>query len=555
MQRLRLIPAAATAVLLAGSLLAGGAPASAATASPPTVTSLSPATGATAGGTTVVVHGRHFAHVTSVRFGPIVGRSVHVLSTYRLTVVAPAHAAGAVHLRVVTAAGTSPVSTGDHFLYVAAPRVSSLSPTVGTADGGARVRVRGANFSRVSAVRFGTTAGTALHVVSSSELWVTTPAHGAGTVHTRVSTAYGTSTVTAADGYTFDATPAAVRSLTAADVTASTVTLNWLKSPSPRVTSVAVLRGEGLTPPLSPDSGTLVATLPASTTTYTDTERLANTGYAYSVFAYAEAEQLYSPAASVVAQSLADPRPAAPRALTISPEPQHATGEGPCASYDGWLGSVSWDFVVGAYLVNPDSSTVGLRAQFGLRDLGADGAGPDVDVLTTADAAGWSQRTADGSGANQYVRLSAELLTDGHRYALYAVASDGTTQSASSAQCRFSYDAGHPGQVAVTSTDFPSSGFNKRAGESGTFHLAADEVVPAGASSSGIDYFAYSFGSAAELSGDGGTHLAATGTGIHRTANLTATISTWGTQYLYVVAVDRAGNSSLVYTYSFYVPG
>jgi len=104
----------------------------------------------------------------------------------------------------------------------------------------------------------------------------------------------------------------------------------------------------------------------------------------------------------------------------------------------------------------------------------------------------------------------------------------------------------------VTFTTGPET---KHAGESGTFNFSAADVVPSSGVYSGIDHFAYSFGSAADLAGDGGTHVTPTLAGPDATATITATPTTWGSAHLYVVAVDKAGNRTPVTTYDFYVAG
>jgi hypothetical protein len=86
---------------------------------PPTVTAVLPAGGTTAGGTRVTIVGTNFAEPTTVRFGSIdvTGKEISVVSRGKLVVLAPAHAAGTVDVRVVTTHGLSPIATGDRFTY------------------------------------------------------------------------------------------------------------------------------------------------------------------------------------------------------------------------------------------------------------------------------------------------------------------------------------------------------------------------------------------------------------------------------------------------------
>src|SRR5207253_9019154 len=74
---------------------------------PPTLTKLAPTSGPLAGGTVVTVNGTGFVAVSSVTFGGVPGTALAVSSRTALRVTAPAHAAGTVDVRVVTAYGTS----------------------------------------------------------------------------------------------------------------------------------------------------------------------------------------------------------------------------------------------------------------------------------------------------------------------------------------------------------------------------------------------------------------------------------------------------------------
>ena len=65
---------------------------------------------------------------------------------------------GTVDVRVTTPAGTSAVVTADRYTYVAAPAITSLSPTTGPAAGGTTVTITGSGFNGASAVNFGTSA-------------------------------------------------------------------------------------------------------------------------------------------------------------------------------------------------------------------------------------------------------------------------------------------------------------------------------------------------------------------------------------------------------------
>src|SRR5215475_7353628 len=137
--------------------------------SAPTVGSVSPTSGKTAGGTRVTVTGTGFTRVRSVKFGAVSGTSISVASPTKLAVTAPAHSAGVVDVRVTTAYGTSATRIVDRYRYVPPPKVFAVSPTWGKTAAGTRVTVTGANFVHVTSVKFGTVPGTSISVTSSTK--------------------------------------------------------------------------------------------------------------------------------------------------------------------------------------------------------------------------------------------------------------------------------------------------------------------------------------------------------------------------------------------------
>ena len=58
-----------------------------------------------------------------------------------------------------TAGGTSATSSADQFTYVAAPTVTGVSPTAGSAAGGTTVTITGTNLANATAVKFGSDRG------------------------------------------------------------------------------------------------------------------------------------------------------------------------------------------------------------------------------------------------------------------------------------------------------------------------------------------------------------------------------------------------------------
>ncbi|KSB89962.1 hypothetical protein AS593_00360 [Caulobacter vibrioides] len=176
----------------------------------PTVTSISPTSGPTGGGTSVIITGTGFAAAPgtgAVVFGAA-GATYTINSNTQITAISPANSAGTYDVRVTTPGGQSATSAADQFTYVPAPTVTSVSPTAGPTAGGTSVTITGTNFTGVSAVTFGGTAATGFTFNSATQITATSPA-GSGTVDIRVTTAGGTSATSAADQFTFVAPPVA----------------------------------------------------------------------------------------------------------------------------------------------------------------------------------------------------------------------------------------------------------------------------------------------------------------------------------------------------------
>ncbi len=175
----------------------------------PSITSLSPNTGSTAGGNTVTINGSAFTGATDVNFAgtDFPSGSFTVVSDSKITLTAPAHAAGTFDVTVTNAIGTSTTSASDHYTFTTAPIFASLSPSAGPLAGGITVTINGTNFTGATSVSFGGTPGTSLVVVNDSQVTVTAPAHAVGSVDVTVTTPNGTSATSAADTFTYDAAP------------------------------------------------------------------------------------------------------------------------------------------------------------------------------------------------------------------------------------------------------------------------------------------------------------------------------------------------------------
>ena len=82
--------------------------------------------------------------------------------------------------------------------------LSTVTPSSGSAAGGAGVTLGGSGFSGAPVVTFGGVAATSVHVVNTSTVTAVTPAHAVGSVDVTILTVGGNATLT--NGYTYQAT-------------------------------------------------------------------------------------------------------------------------------------------------------------------------------------------------------------------------------------------------------------------------------------------------------------------------------------------------------------
>lgn len=155
------------------------------------VSSVSPANGATAGGTSVTIKGADFVKGATVKIGKAAS-SVVVRSESEITAVTAAGPAGADEVVVTDEHGTS--SGGPSFTYVAppAPAVTSISPSEGSTHGATTVTIKGSGFTASSKVTIGSKAGS-VDVLSEHEIVAVTGKDSAGAAEVVVSDANGTS--------------------------------------------------------------------------------------------------------------------------------------------------------------------------------------------------------------------------------------------------------------------------------------------------------------------------------------------------------------------------
>ena len=168
----------------------------------PTVSSISPVSGTTAGGTPVTITGTGFLAGATVKLGGTSATGVSVSNSTTITATAPAHAAGAVSVVVTNTDNQSGTLTNGYTYTNPAPTVSAISPVSGTTAGGTPVTITGTGFLTGATVKLGGTSATGVSVTNSTTITATTAAHAAGAVDVVVTNTDAQSG-TLSQGYTY----------------------------------------------------------------------------------------------------------------------------------------------------------------------------------------------------------------------------------------------------------------------------------------------------------------------------------------------------------------
>jgi hypothetical protein len=121
----------------------------------PVLTSINPTLGGIVGGTDVVIRGAGFHPGSQVYLGDLLllPHGGTVLDEQTIVGRAPAHVAGAASVVVRTPIGSTKLA--DAFRYLPPPQIASISPEMGSPDGGTVIHVRGRGFTDQTQIFFG----------------------------------------------------------------------------------------------------------------------------------------------------------------------------------------------------------------------------------------------------------------------------------------------------------------------------------------------------------------------------------------------------------------
>lgn len=152
----------------------------------PTVASITPARGASSGGTVVQVSGADFRSGATLHFGRQMATAVVVHTATTLSAVVPQGAAGAVDIVVANPEGRQGV-LANGFTYVDdLVGVTGISPAIGSREGGTPVTITGEGFVAGVIVRFGEASAREVVVVSRTMVTAVTPPGQGGAVDVEV---------------------------------------------------------------------------------------------------------------------------------------------------------------------------------------------------------------------------------------------------------------------------------------------------------------------------------------------------------------------------------
>jgi hypothetical protein len=236
-----------------------------------------------------------------------------------------------------------------------------------------------------------------------------------------------------------------------------------------------------------------------------------------------------------------------------------------------WIGSTDGGGITLGDYITPAPDYDLVRSEYFMWDDGTPIANP---AGVSADGTGAGNLGENLFSPGWQSTVTNFPLADGHQYTWTVAALSSVNGSNAPALlspdapvCGFNVDEDAPTAPTVTSAAYPPSGSasgGEAAGGTGTFALTSADPGPdcAGCRASGVYEFTYqlndetlSYPPTPGCTGDSGTVLATAGTaGSASATSCPVSADSWGTNIMYVWAIDRAGNVSPSAAYYFYVP-
>lgn len=159
----------------------------------PVLTNISPPSGSVDGGNVITITGTGFSGTKDVLFGGKPGTGLNLVNDSQLTIITPPNPEGTVAISVINPAGTGG-SLGSETMFrykVPVPKLTGISPSSGSIEGGTVVTITGSWFNGTKDVRFGGKSGTGLNIIDNSHLTIITPPSSPGTIPISISNKAG----------------------------------------------------------------------------------------------------------------------------------------------------------------------------------------------------------------------------------------------------------------------------------------------------------------------------------------------------------------------------
>ena len=148
--------------------------------SAPTLTSVTPSSGPTAGGTPITLTGTNFATGATVTVGGTAATGVTRVNSTTVTATTPAGTSGPKMVQITSNGQMASMANAFTYNAPSAPTLTSVTPGSGPTAGGTPITLTGTNFATGATVTVGGTAATGVTRVNSTTVTATTPAGTSG---------------------------------------------------------------------------------------------------------------------------------------------------------------------------------------------------------------------------------------------------------------------------------------------------------------------------------------------------------------------------------------
>jgi hypothetical protein len=168
----------------------------------PTIASVTPNEGSVYGGNTVTIKGAHLGHTSAITFWRTPSVAFKIVDDQTVTCVVPNHLVGTYDLTVRTTALNATLTNGYTFTAPPTMTISRLDPGSGPTSGGNKVLIRGANFTPLSNIYFGSNRASSIVYLNPTLLSLIAPPNGVGPVDVKTLN-MDTEVSTVNSGYTY----------------------------------------------------------------------------------------------------------------------------------------------------------------------------------------------------------------------------------------------------------------------------------------------------------------------------------------------------------------